>query len=206
MAIEVEHRGIIPKKDFKKIKAFFDKNAKFIEEKDRFSVIYFQSRVVRAKDAVGDAIDLKVRITNKKAELAMKHGKWGGKDARREFLFPIEKEKFDEMVDFLKILGWTHGITMATKTFVYKYKEIEFALVEVPKWGYYFEAEILADENTAKEADEKLEAECKKIGLKLITDEEFYVMIDEINSLPGMRFDFDKQDFKDIKKRFLDFF
>jgi len=206
VAIEVEHRGIIQKKDFDKVKAFFDKNADFVEEKDRFSVIYFQTRWERAKEAINDAIDLKVRITNKKAELVMKYGKWGGKDARKEFLFPIEKSKFDEMIEFLKLLGWTHGVLMATKTFVYNYKDIEFALVETPDWGYYFEAEILADETTAKEADKKVESECKKIGLKLIEDEKFYEMIDELNNLPGRKFDFAKHDFKDIKNRFKEYF
>lgn len=32
-------------------------------------------------------IDLKIRIINKEGELVLKHGKWRGSDARREFLF-----------------------------------------------------------------------------------------------------------------------
>ena len=95
MDIEVEHRGLIEKKDLPKIKDFFKKNAKFVEEKDRFSVVYFQTRAARAEEAKNDTIDLKVRITNKKAELVLKHGSWGGKDSRREFSFPIQKEKFE---------------------------------------------------------------------------------------------------------------
>lgn len=204
--IEVEHRGIIQKKDFPIIKAFFDKNATFVEEKDRFSVIYFQTRVENAAEAINDTIDLKVRITNKKAELVMKYGKWGGKDSRKEFSFPIQREKFDEMIDFLKILGWTHGVFMATKTFVYSYSGVEFALVEVPGWGYYFEAEILVDAEDINEADGKIEHECKKIGLKLIEDEKFYKMLDELNNLPGMKFDFKKQDFTDTKHKFKEYF
>ena len=204
--IEVEHRGLIEKKDFPKLKVFFSKNAEFVEEKDRFSVIYLQTRAERIVETANDLIDLKVRITNKKSELVMKYGKWGGKDSRREFSFPIENNKFEEMIDFLKIMGQTHGVLMATKTFVYNYKDIEFVLVEVPNWGYYFEAEILTDEKTAKEADKKLESECKKLGLKLIENEKFYKMLDELNELPGMKFDFEKQNFSDIKKRFIDFF
>ena len=204
--IEVEHRGLLPEKDFGKINSFLEKNAKFLGEKDRFSVVYFQTRADRASDAVNDTIDLKVRITNKEAELVMKHGKWGGKDSRKEFSIPIQKEKFDEMIEVLKILGWTHGILMATKTLAYDYHGIEFALVEVPNWGHYFEAEILTDEDAAKEADKKIESECKKIGLKLIEGKELYKMLDELNNRPGMKFDFSKQDFKDIRKRFKEYF
>ena len=50
MVIEVEHRGLLTKEKFQKIKDFLDKNAKFIEEKDRFSLIYFQEKIKKASE------------------------------------------------------------------------------------------------------------------------------------------------------------
>ena len=39
--IEVEHRGTLTNKKFNELKLFLKKNGEFIQEKDRFSVIYF---------------------------------------------------------------------------------------------------------------------------------------------------------------------
>ena len=90
--IEVEHRGKISEKKFNELKSFFYKNAKFLGEKDRFSVIYFQSKSKNPEDRKNDLIDLKVRITNRKTELVMKHGKCSGSDSRKEFLFEIDPQ------------------------------------------------------------------------------------------------------------------
>ena len=93
--IEVEHRGILTEKKFKELNRFFRKEGKFLDKKDRFSIIYFVSKkkVKRIEEMKNVPIDLKLRITNKKTELGLKYGKWGGKDARKEFLFPINSRK-----------------------------------------------------------------------------------------------------------------
>jgi len=41
------------------------------------------------------------------------------------------------VVEFLKILDFYRGVLHATKSYFYKCKEIEFALVEVSGWSYY---------------------------------------------------------------------
>jgi len=132
MVIEVEHRGLLTKEKFIEIKAFLDKNAKFLGEKDRFSILYFQTKAKNSFERKEEVIDLKVRITNKKSELVMKHGVFGGKDARKEFSFNLESNKFDDMVELLHILGFHHGVLHDTKTFVYFYNNVEISLVEVP--------------------------------------------------------------------------
>lgn len=206
--IEVEHRGILTGKKFKELNRFLEKNGKFLGKKDRFSIIYFVSKkeIKKITEMKSVPIDLKLRITNKKTELVLKYGKWGGKDARKEFCFPVNSDKFNEMVEFLKILGFYHGVLNATRTYFYKYKGVEFSLVRVPNWGYYFEAEMMVNKGDVKKTNEKIVAECKKLGLEIFNDNALCKLLDDLNNRKGYRFNFKKQNFSDIKKRFINYF
>lgn len=205
--IEVEHRGKLTGEKFRKLNNFLNKNGKFIGKKDRFSVIYSPYRGKEILElSKKSPIDLKIRITNKKTELVLKYGKWSGNDARKEFLFPIDSNKFEEMVEVLRILGFYYGVLQATKTYLYLYKGIEFALVKVPSWGYYFEAEIATDTNGVKKANIKIAKECEKLDMNILNDKDFCELLKSLNNRPGFRFNFKKQRFSDIKKRFLNYF
>jgi len=203
--IEVEHRGLLSEKKFKKLNAFLKKNGKFLGEKDRFSVIY-SPRGKETLQVVRSPVDLKLRITNKKSELVLKYGRWSGNDARKEFLFPIDSSKFEEMAEFLKILGYYYGVLQATKTYLYLYKGIEFALVKVPGWGYYFEAEIATDKEKVKSANEKIMSVCRELNLDVLNDKEFCKLLENLNERPGFRFNFKKEKFSEIKNRFKNYF
>ncbi len=204
--IEVEHRGALKKDEFKRLKVFFDKEADFLGIIDRFSVIYSQREDDQSKEVYEHPVDLKVRITNKKGELVLKHGRWSGNDARKEFLFPIEKEKIDEMIEFLKILGHYHGVLQATKTYLYRYKEVDFSLVEVPDWGYYFEAEVVTESKNIEKANERIRKECEDLDIETLDHEKFCRLLKSLNDRPGHRFNFKKQEFVEIKKRFSKYF
>jgi len=208
MKIEVECRGSLAEEKFKKLNRFFRKNGKFLGKKERFSVIYFitENEVKKIKEMKDVTIDLKFRITNKKSELVLKYGKWGGGDTRKEFSFSIDSNKFDQMIEFLKILGFYHGVFNATKTYLYKYKDIEFALVEVPNCCYYFEAEMMVNKNNIEKANEKIRVECEKLNLKIFNDTALYKLLDKLNNRKGYRFNFKKQKFSILKKRFIDYF
>lgn len=205
--IEVEHRGHLTQKQFRELSKFLKKNGKFLGEKDRFSVIYFAHGEKENFNLNQDnPIDLRVRITNKKTELVLKYGKWGGRDTRKEFIFSVGYEKFEELVEFLHILGFYYGGLQATNTRVYVYKNVEIALVKVPNWGYYFEAEIVTNPRLVKADDKKIISVCKELGLSVLNDEEFCKLCESLNNRPGFRFNFKKQKFSDIKKRFIDYF
>jgi len=205
--VEVEHRGLLNEEKFKKLNTFLKKNGKFLGEKDRFSVIYFLNGEQENFDLDQSCLnDLRVRITNKKAKLVLKHGEWSGKDARKEFSFPIETKKFGEMIEFLDALGFYYGALQATKTFLYKYKGAEIALVKVPGWGYYFEVEVLTGFNLVDNANEKIVNLCEEFGVKVINNEEFLKLCESLNMRPGFKFNFRKEKFSDIKKRFVDYF
>jgi len=205
--VEVEHRGYLTKEEFSLLNKFFKQNGKFLGKKDRFSVIFSPFRGKETFElSKKSPIDLKVRITNKKAELVLKYGKWSGNDARKEFLFPIDPKKFEEMIEFLFILGFYYGVLQATKTYLYLYKGIELALVEAPGWGYYFEAEISTNLNGVKKANKKIGIECEKLGLDVLNDKDFCKLLKSLNDRPGFRFNLKKQKFLDIKKRFISYF
>lgn len=202
--IEVEHRGLLTKGKFNELKTFFEKEGKFLSEKKRFSIIYTSGNQV--EDDKDILIDIKLRITNKKAELAIKHGKWSGKDARKEFNFFIDNEKFEDMIEFLKIISYHHVALMANTKLDYLFNDIEFSLVTVPEWGHYFEAEILTDEKSKDEANKKINKELNKLGLHVLDENGFYKLLNELNDRDGYRLDLDKVDFKEIKKRFSEYF
>ena len=203
--VEVEHRGLLTEKKFKDINRFLKKNGKFLGEKDRFSIIYSP----RGKEKIKlhrSPIDLRLRITNKKLGLVLKYGKWSGNDARKEFSFPIDSKKFEEAIDFLKILGFYYGVLQATKTYLFIYKGIEFAVVDVPNWGYYFEAEIATDSDSVKKANKKIMLACQELNLDVLNYKDFCRLCESLNERPGFRFNFKKEKFSDIKKRFSNYF
>ncbi len=204
--VEVEHRGELSKDKFYKLKAFFDEEGDFLGSNERFSVIYSQQEDDESKEVYENPIDLKVRLTNKKGELVLKYGKWSGSDARKEFIFPIEKQKFEEMIEFLEILGHYHGVLQATTTHLYRYKEVEFSLVDVPNWGYYFEAEIVTESTKIEEANKKIEKECRELGIEVLDHQGFVKLLSSLNDRPGFRFNLKKEDFSEIKKRFKNYF
>lgn len=75
--IEVEHRGLLTENKFGELYKLLKKNGRFLGERDRFSVIYFLNGEKENFDLDQNCInDLRVRITNKKAELVLKHGEW----------------------------------------------------------------------------------------------------------------------------------
>jgi len=93
-----------------------------------------------------------------------------------------------------------------TKTYFYKYRGIEFALVKVPNWGYYFEAEMMVNKNDIKKANKKIVGECERLNLKVLNDDELCKLLDDLNNRKGYKFNFKKQKISDIKKRFIDYF
>ncbi len=204
--IEVEHRGLLTDKKFKELSIFLKEKGDFLGKKQRFSIIYSQNPEDQSNKLCESPIDLRLRVTNKKAELALKYGRWSGNDARKEFIFPIELKKFEEMIEFLEILGHFHGVLQATKTCFYRYKKIDFSLVEVPEWGYYFEAEVITDEKKIKNTNEMIKRECEKLEIEILDHKGFCTLLESLNSRPGHRFNFKKEKFHEVKKRFVNYF
>jgi adenylate cyclase class IV len=204
--IEVEIRGEIV--EFDKLLKNFRSKAKFVKEKNRLSLIYCRyglDKDINSKEVKEDPVDLRLRITNKQAEMILKYGRWGAEEQRHEISIPISLEQFEEAADFLKYLGWDKGIVTSTDTLVFNYKEIEFALVKTNSYNY-FEAEILAkSKEDVEKAKSKIINTLKELNLKPMTEEEMTKNIDKMNK-SSTQFDFRKEDFSKIKKAFPNFF
>ncbi|MFA7243839.1 MAG: CYTH domain-containing protein [Patescibacteria group bacterium] len=202
--MEVEHRGLLTAEKFEHLNSFLSKEGTFLGKKKRFSMIKSAS-IKSIREVKDDPVDLKIRITNGQAELACKYGKWSGKDARKEYNFEFETKKFTDFIEFLKILGFTKYVLMANTKYDYEYRGVEFAVVEVPDWGHYFEAEILTDEENVADANKILDKEIDALGLKVLGEEEFYDLLDELNSRPGYRIDLEKDKLSDILEKFKEY-
>jgi adenylate cyclase class IV len=205
--IEVEVRGRI--KNFDETLEKFKGKAKFIQEKDRCSLVYLRNTFDINRDVrelKDDPVDLRVRITNKKAEIVMKYGKWGGSDRRKEISIPISSEKFEDAIDLLKCLDWYSGVIMATKTFVFDYSGIEFALVKNKDYNYFEAEKLVEDSADSSKVHEEIKEVCRNLGLAVFDEEDFINQINKINNNPDNQFDFSKQEFSQLKEKFKEYF
>ncbi len=205
--IEVEARGEI-KTDFNELIDKFKKIAEFKGVKERISFVYIRKGIdIDVREVLDDLVDLRLRVTNKKAEIIMKYGKWSGSDSREEYSVPIDLKDFESTINLFKCLDWNKGIIAITKTYVFDYKGIEFALVKYHDKEHYFEAEKMVENKKDIKKEEKfIKAECEKLGLIIFTGEEFMDYINYLNKNRNYKFDFKKQDFSYWKEKFKDYF
>lgn len=206
--IEVENRGPLTKKQFQALKLYLNKNGKLLGHKSRLSLMYFRKNIPKKVSSIkNDPVDLRLRITNGQAAMVMKYGQWAGSDTRKEFEFPIEKKKFGQAIEFLAALGWTKTVVYATEAFMYKYKNIEFAVVEIKGYGHTYEAEIIVkNKNKISATRKKIKDICAKLGLREYRPNEFERQCDQINNTEKLQFDFTKTSFEFLRNQFKKFF
>ncbi|MFA5261936.1 MAG: hypothetical protein WC450_11975 [Candidatus Omnitrophota bacterium] len=162
---EIELRGSMTKAERDKLESFLIKNGRLVKEYKRTHWMFGLSH--------NKKIDLRIKETNQNYEFSLKVGKLG-KASRREISIPFPKEKADEALEFLKYLGKTKGLIAKRNATIYQYEEIEWALVEVPKHSYYFEAEkIVSNEEAGAEAKKEISKIVKSLGLKLFNGSEY---------------------------------
>jgi adenylate cyclase class IV len=180
--IEVEVRGKI--EDFEKTLSLFKEIAEFVKEKDRLTLAYFRNEVpLDIREDRDEKVDVRLRITNKEAELVMKYGNWSGSDARKEISIPIKKEDFENMIELLKYLNWKYGVILATKTYVFNYRGVEFALVKrvnVENWDYFEAEKMVKSEEEVETAMKELKEISSDMKMELFSEEEFIEGIYEL--------------------------
>jgi len=166
--------------------------------------MYFRKNFPKNVNSIkNDPVDLRLRVTNGKSSMVMKYGRWGGTDTRKEFEFPFETNKFCEAVDFFKALGWSKAVVYATDAYVYQYKKIEFALIEIKNYGYNYEAEILTNNpRQIPRISKYIKNICTKLGLREYLPGEFEKQCNQINNVKTLQFDFNKIHFDSLESRF----
>lgn len=188
--IEVEARGYLTKVKYESLKAFFDKYGtnKFI--KNRILIDY--STCIKGADIRDRHLDIRARITNEIPEMIIKVGKWKGSDTRKEISVILQKGQFSNLVQAYAVLGYKKGVLCIRNSLIYFFKNIEFALVEVPSHSYFFEAEIcVVSETEVEKAQNDIKNVCKDLNIQLFTDQEWFNYIDVLNKEANKLFDID---------------
>ena len=161
---EVELRGLLEDVQRENLEKLLRNKGKLVRKYKRTQWIFGLSH--RKK------IDLRIKNTNGEYEFSLKTGA-AQHFNRREISIPFPKEKADQALEFLKLLGKKEGVIAIRNANIYMYKGIEWAIVEVPNHSYYFEAEKMADD---KATGEKARLEIKKIvtslGLSILSSKQ----------------------------------
>lgn len=199
--IEVEVRGPLSNQEYKRIKRFFKKNANFIESKNRILIDY--STCNENVSMENRTKDIRIRTTNGAPEVIIKLGNWGEAEARREISLKIGEGSFDDLVEVFGHLGWGEGVLCVRNSLVYQYRDVEFALVEVPGHSYYFEAEkMVSKESEKKKSIKEIEQVCLELELTQFNKKDFFDYIKVLNNTVNEKFDFNEYSKGYFKKRF----
>ncbi len=198
--IEIELRGPLSKEEFNNLVNFFENNGKKTSEKDRILIDYstfLEGGVEKRKK------DIRLRVTNGIPEIIVKVGEWGGAEQRKELSAFTRPGEFDTLVEIFGELGFGKGMLCVRKSKVYEYKDIEFALVEVPRHSYYYEAEKMATgKENGDELIKEIENVCKELNLNIFDKKQFFEYIDKLNKESNEVFDYKNYTPNYFKNRF----
>lgn len=199
--IEVEIRGPLSETSYSRVQKFFEKNGTFVEKKERILIDY--STLNESGGMEKRTKDIRLRVTNGIPEIIIKIGNWGAGEARKELSIKATSGTFDDLVEAFAHLGWKKGVLCVRNSYVYCYKDIEFALVEVPQHSYYFEAEIMIGESESKdEAINYIKKICTELRLKTYSKKEYFEYLEILNTKVNEIFDYNQTEVQYFKKRF----
>lgn len=199
--IEVEVRGPLTKEQFENLSKLFSTEGRFIADKNREAICFPDpntgSLVERCET------DIRVRNTNGIPELIVKTGTWGAEDeSRREYSLIGKPGKFHEMIEMLAVMGFKSGMAVVRQGKVYEYEGVEFSLVEVPGHSNFFEAEIMVALKDKDAALADIKKICKKLGLTIFSQQEFYDYINLLNVEANREYNFEKFSDKYFEENF----
>ncbi|MEK7522415.1 MAG: hypothetical protein AAB569_02470 [Patescibacteria group bacterium] len=198
--IEIEIRGPLSKEKFEDLVKFFEGNGKKKSEKDRVLIDYstfLEGRVENRKK------DIRLRVTNGIPEIIVKVGEWGGNEQRKELSVFTKQGEFDTLVEIFGELGFGKGMLCVRKSKVFEYKDIEFALVEVPNHSFYYEAEKMASgSENADKLIKEIENVCKELNLDIFDRKQFFDYIEKLNKESNEIFDYKNFTSNYFKNRF----
>ena len=198
--IEIEIRGPLTKEEFDNLVKLFENKGKKTSKKDRVLIDYstFLEGGVENRRK-----DIRLRVTNGIPEIIVKIGEWGGSEQRKELSVFTKPGEFDTLVEIFGELGFRKGMLCVRKSTVYEYKNIEFALVEVPGHSYYYEAEKMTnDKESADEIIKEIKNVCRDLNLDIFAKKQFFEYIDKLNKEANEIFDYKSFTPNHFKNRF----
>jgi len=143
-------------------------------------------------------------VTNGKVELIVKKGKFGG-HSREEVSVFIEGGNLKNALTFMSLLCHKNGITAYKAIKKYIIDGIEITIHEMKKNKNYkeihsrfYEAEIMADNESKKDAIKKIQDFLQELDLDIYEEDDFYEYIRILNKEANGVFDYEKDDLDDI--------
>lgn len=183
---EVELRGSLNKQEYSNLKHFLQENGNFVSHLKRF-LIRFSTK---GEDipSFDESLDVRLRVTNGKLEIITKQGDFAAQYREESSIF-LQAGQFEEALKCLSLLGYKKGIGAYRIIERYMYRDVEFSLVTVPGYAYFYEAEKLVENNPDKSA-ETIKALLKTMELKVFEENEFKSFIEDLDHNANILFDY----------------
>ncbi len=184
--IELEVRSILRKADLPKIRARLLKlGFRSVSTTRRTSVMCFGMVSRRGRgwsNAPGrTAVDIRVRITNGKAEIIAKTGTSTGAHNRREVAVPIAPRELPAFAGLAASLGFFTKVGSKLNE-NFKKGDVTATITQSPSGLAYLELEIMTDRHYEKSDHVALQQLAKNLRVKLIkTQKEFLAFCELLN-------------------------
>ncbi len=178
--IEVEIRGRLTTEEAQKLAGFLRGNGEFVESHSREMILLYDYPGY-ADDPNKREVDIRLRDTDGKVEVMIKRKLHEHNVGRSELSIPIAGT-LEDAKQLAKAFGCGRGLWMHRTKQVYRYKDIEWSVVEAlarPENGgskgiWYYEAEQESAEATdVGSVRNALEKEVGALGLSTWTPEEY---------------------------------
>ena len=192
--IELEIRAEISKEEFQSLFNQLKRKYRLVEEKDRMSVMFFGSMNE-------DRMDVRVRITNGKAEVVAKKGDFHEHN-RIEVAQDITPDQFIGLVKLVSLFNFEVNVKVGPR------KSVDFNLGDgiifslADAGGKYFYIEIEKMTNREEEENDRNELDkiAKDLGLKIIGKEEFHDLCKRLDVEVDWEFLGKEEDYERLKK------
>ena len=200
---EIEVRGPLNKRQFEEFHSWLRKNAEFKGKKRRLLIDF-------TPFSTNKKLDVRARITNGKAEIIVKRGKWLAEN-RKETSVYLEKGNFRNALEVLGNMGYKKGILALRNFYRYVYRNIDFSLVEVikvdkklketPGFSFYYEAELLNPGKDFEREKKSMNRILLELGLQKFNREELVGYVENVlNPKCNIPFDIDEFDLNLIRE------
>jgi len=178
--IEVEFRTLLTEGQYLSLMDFLLKNGEDLGEDDKDTYFFiFQDKLLKVVN----------NLSKKSGKIVLKLNKLGKGSDFEEIEIPIVQDQVDRTAKLFELLNLPAQIIhngQKRRNFVYQ--GVEIAMKYSDDWGYHAELEIVIGEPKEKEAAViRIEEISKKLGLKLMTDEEIIEFTQRIEADYGKR-------------------
>jgi hypothetical protein len=172
--VEVEITGPLTTEELQGLREYLS-SWKYEGRFDRY-LINFTTDVMRK-----NRLDVRARITNGVPELVVKHGEWGS-GKRVETLVECKHGQFLPLVTALAAVGLTIGIGGHRISERYTQKGMELAIIEVPSYTYFYEAELMVSTGEEDDALNHLQNWASNNKLRVFNKDEYLKFIDDLDA------------------------